>query len=108
MKQAVANVLPNSIPEEVMQASAIDWEVIVDAYLLGAAFVGGCYAARAFLDRSGAINDGMTVVTPRVAVMAERGSFLLVQSLSGQDHYVIVSHHDPVRGEVSDGCGSSR
>lgn len=97
MKQAVANVLPNSTPEEVLQASAIDWEVIVDAYLVGAAFVGGCFAARAFLDRSGAVEDGMTVVTPIVKVMVERGGFLLVQSLSGQDHYVIVSRHEQVR-----------
>ncbi|KNC14560.1 MULTISPECIES: hypothetical protein [unclassified Pseudomonas] len=97
IKRTTAEVLPSSIPDEVLQASAIDWEVMVDAYLFGAAFVGGCYAARAFLDRSGAIDDGMTVLTPVVGVMVERSGFVLVRSLSGQDHYVIVSRHEPVR-----------
>jgi len=97
MKRTIAEVLPSSIPSEVLQASAIDWEVMVDAYLFGAAFVGGCYAARAFLDRSGEIDDGMTVLTPVVRVMVERNGFVLVRSLCGQDHYVIVSRHELVR-----------
>ncbi|RMR17613.1 hypothetical protein ALP90_102407 [Pseudomonas amygdali pv. ulmi] len=97
MKQATAEDLSHTVPDKVLKAGAIDWEVVVDAYLVGAVYVGGRFAARAFLDRSGAINDGMTVVTPMVKVMVERDGFLLVQSLSGQDHYVIVSRHEQVR-----------
>lgn len=96
-KQATAEDLSHTVPDKVLKAGKIDWEVVVDAYLVGAAYVGGRVTARAFLDRSGAINDGMTVVTPMVKVMVERDGFLLVQSLSGQDHYVIVSRHEQAR-----------
>jgi hypothetical protein len=78
---------------ELEAASQIDWGVFVDAYLTDAARVGERYAACAHRDRSGVICDGMTIVTPPVVVLAEVGTFSLLRSLSGQDHYVIVTRH---------------
>lgn len=75
------------------EASQVDWGVMVDAYLTDAAPVGDRYAACAHRDQSGVICDGMTIVTPPVVVLAEVGTFSLLRSRSGQDHYVIVTRH---------------
>jgi len=91
IQRTIDQVPQSNIPDEVSKACAIDWGVMVDAYLASAAPVGSCYAAKVFLDQSGMIYDGMTVVTPAVEIVIERSGFLLAQSVSGQDHYVIVS-----------------
>lgn len=83
----------SNLPPEVVQASAIGWAQVIDAYLVDAALVGGRYAARAFMDKSGEVLDGMTVVTPLVETIAKKSGFLLVRSLSHRDHYVIASLH---------------
>ena len=75
--------LQSDIPEEVRHARAVNWEEIVDAYLVGAASVGRCYAATAFFDRSGWISDGMTVVTPFVSRVTERDGCLLFEGAAG-------------------------
>ena len=92
----VSSIAIHEASSDVEEARQIDWGVMVDAYLTDAAPVGDRYAACAHRVQSGAIRDGMTVVTPPVVCLTEVGSFSLVQSRSGQDHYVIVSrHHGP-------------
>ena len=75
----------------VVWASDIEWGVTVDAYLMDAARVGNRYAALVYRDLSGVSCDGMTVVTPEVRTVSERGGYTLVRSLCGEDHYVVVS-----------------
>ena len=65
----------NNLPPEVVQASAVCWAQVIDAYLVDAAFVGGRYAARAFMDKSGEVLDGMTVITPLVEIITKKGGF---------------------------------
>ncbi|MDR9862910.1 hypothetical protein [Pseudomonas baetica] len=84
---------PPAVPALVLEASNIDWGVIVDAYLIGAARIGDRYAAEAFLDRSGLVSDGMTVATPPVTVLMHKNGFMLVRSQCLKDHYVIVTEH---------------
>ncbi|NWF06699.1 hypothetical protein HX810_03295 [Pseudomonas salomonii] len=79
------------VPAQVALANRIDWGVIVDAFLMKAARVGNRYAAEAYLDRSGLISDGMTVVTPDVVQVARAGEFVMVRSICQNDHYVIVT-----------------
>lgn len=79
------------LPTGVVRASAIGWGVTVDGYLVNAARVGDRYAATVYGDLSGTISDGMTVVTPSVRAVEQRGGFTLVRSRSGDDHYVIVT-----------------
>jgi hypothetical protein len=78
-----------AIPSEVLEAQQIQWNVLVDAYLTQAARVGARYAASVFLDRAGLIADGTTVATPEVKTVGEKQGFILLQSLCGNDHYVI-------------------
>jgi len=79
------------LPMRVVWASDIEWGVTVDAYLMDAARVGNRYAALVYRDLSGVSCDGMTVVTPEVRTVSERGGYTLVRSLCGEDHYVVVS-----------------
>lgn len=79
------------LPTWVVRASAVDWGVTVDGYLVNAARVGDRYAAIVYGDQSGGIRDGMTVVTPSVRAVEQRSGFTLVRSRSGDDHYVIVT-----------------
>ena len=79
------------LPTWVVRASAVDWGVTVDGYLVNAARVGDRYAAIVYGDQSGVIRDGMTVVTPSVRAVEQRSGFTLVRSRSGDDHYVIVT-----------------
>jgi hypothetical protein len=72
-------------------ARSIDWGVTIDAYLMCAARMGNRYAAKAYSDRSGKISDGMTVVTPPVTRLLDKDGFVVVRSVSHQDHYVIVT-----------------
>ncbi|KPW52717.1 hypothetical protein ALO95_200356 [Pseudomonas syringae pv. antirrhini] len=90
-RQVLGLVDPAVVPSGVLIASSLDWGVTVDAYLIDAARMGGRYAAQAYLDRSGEIRDGMTVVTPEVTQISRKGGFLMVRSLSQKDHYVIVT-----------------
>jgi hypothetical protein len=83
-----------SLPTEVTQAMTCDWGVFVDAYLMDAARVGDRYAARAFCDQSGALTDGMTVVTPKVQQIASRGSYKLLRAWNVDDHYVLVTEFE--------------
>lgn len=89
----VSSIAINEASRELEEARQIDWGVMVDAYLTDAAPVGERYAACAHRVQSGAIRDGMTVVTPPVVCLREVGSFSLVRSHSSQDHYVIITRH---------------
>jgi hypothetical protein len=91
----------DSLPNEVVQAIAQDWGVLVDAYLFNAACVGDRFAATVFCDRSGMASDGMTVATQPVHLVATRGGFKLLRTLDGADHYVVVTENKP--GEATDG-----
>lgn len=84
---------PNTsdLPKEVIQAMAHDWGVLVDAYLVNAARIGNRYAATVFCDQSGTLLDGMTVATRSVRQIAARGSHILLQTVDGKDHYVVVT-----------------
>ncbi|WP_457383657.1 hypothetical protein [Pseudomonas sp. TE6349] len=79
------------LPPRVVQAAGIDWGVTVDAYLMDAARVGNRVTAMVYCDLSGISSNGMTVVTPEVRVVEQKGGYTLVRSLSGMDHYVIIS-----------------
>ena len=79
------------LPLKVVQAAGVGWGVTVDAYLLNAARVGDRFTAQVYCDLSSISSNGMTVVTPEVRVVEQKGGFTLVRSLSGMDHYVIVS-----------------
>ncbi len=87
-------------PPGVIRATAIEWDVTVDAYLMNAARVGNRYAAVVYRDLSGVILDGMTVFTPQVRPVEVRQGYLLVRSLDGGDHYVIVSEHSGDEGDT--------
>ena len=80
-----------SIPPVVLAASNEQWGVLIDAYLSDAVPVGNRFAATAYLDRSASIDDGSTVATPPVRAVERRGGFVLLQSLSGSDYYVIAA-----------------
>ncbi|SOS36176.1 hypothetical protein CFBP6411_04819 [Pseudomonas syringae group genomosp. 3] len=92
-KHNLSVVTPTTVPMQVLVASRMEWGVIIDAFLTNAARVGDRYAAESYFDRSGAISDGMTVVTPPVVLLLNREGFLLVRSACRNDHYVIVSEH---------------
>ncbi|TVT84285.1 hypothetical protein QU606_19375 [Pseudomonas sp. OVF7] len=79
------------LPPLVVQAAGIDWGVTVDAYLMNAARVGDRITAMVYCDLSGVGSDGMTVVTPKLRMVKQEGGYTLVQSMTGLDHYVIVS-----------------
>lgn len=87
------STVTGGLPNEVSQAMAYDWGVLVDAYLVNAARVGNCYAATVFCDQSGVSSDGTTVATRTVRQVAARGAFKLLQTLDGGDHYVLVTEH---------------
>ncbi|RJX54365.1 hypothetical protein C6380_05195 [Pseudomonas syringae pv. actinidiae] len=72
-------------------AQAIQWGVLVDAYLTNAAAVGEVYAASLYHDHSHRIEDGTTVVTPPVQTVRREHGFTLLRSLCGTDHYVLVT-----------------
>jgi hypothetical protein len=83
--------LVSDVPLEVEAAKSYDWGVIIDAFLMHAAPVGSRYTGSVYCDRSGASLDGMTVVTPRVIQVAQKYGMTLVRSISGADHYVVVT-----------------
>lgn len=96
---------------EVRQAMAHDWGVHVDAYLVRGARVGDRYAATAYFAWAGGMCDeppcessvgisaassggvfgGMTVATRSVREIGGWGAFKLLQTLEGDDCYVLVS-----------------
>ncbi|MBF7143283.1 MULTISPECIES: hypothetical protein [Pseudomonas] len=93
--------LTRNLPQAVLDAQALDWGVLVDAFLVNAARVGEVYAASAFCDRSRTIQDGSTVVTPPVRILAVREPYQLLQTLDAGDHYVVASHfsgEEPTHG----------
>lgn len=79
------------IPDEVLLASNVQWGVLIDAYLTSAARVGDRYAGVAYLDRSGLIENGSTVATPPAKAIDQKQKFVLLQTLSGRDHYVVAA-----------------
>ncbi|MBP0941015.1 hypothetical protein V2K16_14395 [Pseudomonas alliivorans] len=90
-----------NLPQAVLDAQALDWGVLVDAFLVNAARVGEVYAATVFCDRSRTIPDGSTVVTPPVRLLAVREPYRLLQTLDAGDHYVVASYfsgEEPVHG----------
>ncbi|WP_430523207.1 hypothetical protein [Pseudomonas protegens] len=80
-----------TIPSEVVQARSVDWGVLVDAYLTGAAKVGDRFAAIVYHDLSGVNENAMIVVTPPLQEVERRLGFKLMRSVSGVDHFVIAS-----------------
>lgn len=88
-KKVVRNATP--IPPAVLAASNEQWGVLIDAYLVDAVRVGNRFAAIAYFDLSGSIDDGATVATPPVRAVERRESFVLLQSLCGSDYYVIAA-----------------
>lgn len=80
-----------SIPPVVVAASKEQWGVAIDAYLVDAVRVGNRFAATAYFDLSGCIDDGSTVATPPVRAVERRESFVLLQTLCGSDYYVIAA-----------------
>lgn len=85
------SILKSDIPPEVEVAKSLDWGVMIDAFLVHAAQVGSQYTGSVYCDRSGVSNNGMTVITPRVIKAARKNGMTLVRSVSGNDHYVIVT-----------------
>lgn len=81
----------SGIPDGVEKAKGIDWGVPIDAYLMNAAQVSNRFAASVYSDLSGASEDGMTILTPPVRQLARVEKFELLQSLCGNDHYVVVT-----------------
>lgn len=79
------------IPLQVLAAKRIKWGVVIDAYLIDVARVGARYSAMAFSDRAGLIEDGETVATPPAQAVAEQQGFVLLRSITGRDHYVVVN-----------------
>lgn len=76
---------------EVEHAEGIDWGVPIDAYLMDAARVGNRYVASVYCDLSGISANGEIVVTPPVRQISKVGRFEMLQSLCGNDHYVVVT-----------------
>jgi hypothetical protein len=66
--------------------------VLVDAFLFNAAPFEDRFIATVFFDFSGSISDGETVYTPPLRSLDRRAGFVLAQSTSGKDHFVIVSN----------------
>ncbi|ARD13741.1 hypothetical protein [Pseudomonas savastanoi] len=83
------------IPPQVAAARLIDWGVSIDAFLVNAARVSTRFAASVYLDRSGALANGMTIATPPVYQIMTIQGFELVRSVCGSDNYVIVSRLRP-------------
>ncbi|HDS1692666.1 MULTISPECIES: hypothetical protein [Pseudomonas] len=79
------------LPMEVVKAARIGWGVTIDAYLVDSARVGGRLTGLVYCDLSGVSADGMTVVTPPVRDVRQVNGYTLVRSVTGRDHYVIVS-----------------
>lgn len=88
-RSSAGDVTP--IPLQVLAAKRIKWGVLIDAYLTDAARVGARYSAKAFSDRAGLIEDGETVATPPAKAVDEQHGFVLLRSVSGRDHYVVVN-----------------
>lgn len=80
-----------SVPLSVVAASSEQWGVTIDAYLVDAVRVGNRFAATAYFDLSGCIDDGSTVATPPVRAVELREGFVLLQTLCGSDYYVIAA-----------------
>ncbi len=83
--------LPDSMLVKLAVAQAHDWGALIDAYLIDAAAVGDRFAAYVYADRSGQLDDGMTVVTPAVERIAQFDGMVLLRTISGNDNYVLVS-----------------
>lgn len=83
--------MASDLPPEVEAASSVDWGVMIDAFLMHAAQVGSRFTGSVYCDRSGISSDGMTVITPRVIRLSQKHGMTLLRSISGTDHYVIVT-----------------
>ncbi|WP_411565249.1 hypothetical protein ACLIN3_15575 [Pseudomonas orientalis] len=83
--------LPDSMLVRLAMAQTHDWGAFIDAYLIDGAAVGDRFAAYVYHDRSGQTEDGMTVVTPAVEMIAQFDGMVLLRTISGNDNYVLVS-----------------
>jgi len=83
--------LPDLMLVRLAMAQTHDWGVFIDAYLIDGAAVGDRFAAYVYHDRSGQMEDGMTVVTPSVEMIAQFDGMVLLRTISGNDNYVLVS-----------------
>ncbi|WP_236166807.1 hypothetical protein [Pseudomonas fulva] len=83
--------LSSLVAAKLAVAQAHDWGALVDAYLVDAAEVGDRFVAYVYGDRSEKLVDGMTIVTPPSEVIAEVEGMALLRSVSGNDHYVMIS-----------------
>lgn len=88
---SINTTLISHVPPEVEAAKAIAWGVLIDAFLMHAAQVGSRFTGSVYCDRSGAALDGMTVITPHVVRLSQKHGMTLLRSISGADHYVIVT-----------------
>lgn len=92
----------SDVPPEVEAAKCIDWGVMIDAFLMHAASVGSQFTGSVYCDRSGASSNGMTVITPRVVRLSQRHGMTLLRSISGADHYVVVTPFSVTATEALD------
>lgn len=83
--------LSSLVSAKLVVAQAHDWGALVDAYLVDAAEVGDRFVAYVYGDLSGGLADGMTIVTPPSEIIAELKGMALLRTVSGNDHYVMVS-----------------
>ncbi|PXX72420.1 MULTISPECIES: hypothetical protein [unclassified Pseudomonas] len=83
--------LPDSMLVRLAMAQTHDWGAFIDAYLIDGAAVGDRFAAYVYHDRSGQLENGMTVVTPAVEMIAQFEGMVLLRTMSGNDNYVLVS-----------------
>lgn len=90
------------VPPEVEAAKSVDWGVRIDAFLMHAAQVGSQFTGSVYCDRSGASLNGMTVITPRVIRLSQKHGMTLLRSISGADHYVVVTPFSVLATEALD------
>ena len=94
--------LISDVPPEIEVAKRIDWGVMIDAFLMHTAQVGSQFTGSVYCDRSGAALDGMTVITPGVVRVSQKHGMTLLRSISGADHYVIVTPFSVTATEALD------
>lgn len=94
--------MASDLPPEVEAANSVDWGVMIDAFLMHAAQVGSRFTGSVYCDRSGASLNGMTVITPGVVRLSQKHGMTLLRSISGADHYVVVTPFSVMATEALD------
>lgn len=94
--------LISDVPPEIEVARRTEWGVMIDAFLMHAAQVGSRFTGSVYCDRSGIASDGMTVITPGVVHVSQMNGMTLLRSISGADHYVVVTPFSVTANEALD------